>query len=102
MHVFLELGTNRQRQRAVGDVIDAIPSVVRSKFHSNRLAYREFKELYSQQPQIRDAKGPSDFPSRYEVTLDSGQSVDLFERTVAEVSGIDRLVPGGCATPEAK
>lgn len=102
VHVYLQVGTSQQRERRVGDVIEGIPSVVSSTFHSNRAAYREFKKLYEKQPQIAEAKKASDFPSRYAVTLDSGQSVESFERTLTgATTGIQRLVPGGCATPEA-
>ena len=102
VHVYLQVGTSKQRERRVGDLIEGIPSVVRSSFHSNRAAYREFKKLYEKQPQIAEAKKASDFPSRYAVTLDSGQSVEDFERTLTgSTTGIERLVPGGCATPEA-
>ena len=101
MHVFLQVGTSRQRERRVGAVIDGVDSVVRSTFHSNLEAYREFKNLYKKQPKIYEAKGPADFPSRYEVTLDSGQSLDSFQRALeGATTGIARFVPGGCASPE--
>ncbi|MBW3594470.1 MAG: permease-like cell division protein FtsX [Actinobacteria bacterium] len=101
VHVFLELDANEQRQRLIGQVISDAPSVLRSKFHSSLEAYREFKTLYKEHPKIYEAKRPSDFPARYEVTLVSNQSFDVFERTLAGVTtGIDRLVPGGCASPE--
>ena len=68
-------------------------------FHTKADAYREFKKLYKKQPEIYEAKGPGDFSSRYEVTLSSNQGLDLFQRTLGgATTGIDRIVPGGCAT----
>ena len=97
--MFVELGTPSQRERLIGEVIESAPGVESSTFHSNLEAYREFKELYEKQPEIYKSKDPSDFPSRFEVVLTSGQDYDLFERTLAgATTGIDRLVPGGCAT----
>ena len=99
VHVFVELGTSPQRERRIGEVIKDAPGVESATFHSNLEAYREFKKLYEKQPEVYKSKNPSDFPSRFEVILTSGQDYDLFERTLAgATTGIDRLVPGGCAT----
>ena len=102
MHVFVETGATAQRERRIGQVIDEAEGVVDWTFHSRLQAYREFKKLYKDQPDIYEAKEPSEFPSRFEVTLESDDDYDLFERTLAgATTGVDRLVPGGCATPEA-
>ena len=99
VHVFVELGASKQREERIGQVIDGAPGVVEWSFHSNLEAYREFKKLYRKEPEIYETKQPDDFPSRFEVTLDSTQAMDLFERSLAgATTGIDRLVPGGCAT----
>lgn len=83
-------------------MIEGADGVVDSSFHSSREAYREFKKLYEEQPDMYRSKDPSEFPSRYEVTLESADFYDPFERTLAGgTTGVDRLVPGGCATPEA-
>ena len=101
VHVFLQVGTTSQRERRVGVVIAGIPSVLQSKFHSNLEAYREFKNLYKKRPKLYELKKPADFPSRYEVTLDSGQSLAAFQRALdGATTGIDRVVPGGCRSPE--
>ena len=99
VHVFVELGATEQREQRIGQVIDGAPGVVDSSFHSNLEAYREFKKLYKKEPEIYEAKQPKDFPSRFEVTLDATQTFGEFERALAgATTGIDRLVPGGCAT----
>jgi cell division protein FtsX len=101
VHVFVETGATAQRERRIGQVIEGADGVVDSTFHSRREAFREFKELYEKQPDIYESKNPSEFPSRYEVTLESDDFYDLFERTLAgATTGVDRLVPGGCATAE--
>lgn len=99
VHVFVVLGATRQRQDRIGQVIDNAPGVLEWSFHSNLEAYREFKRLYKKEPKIYEAKEPSDFPARFEVTLDSTSTFGLFERALeGATTGIDRLVPGGCAT----
>ena len=101
VHVFVETGATAERERRIGQVIDGAEGVVTSTFYSHRHAYREFKKLYEEQPKIYEAKKPSEFPSRFEVTLASADAYDLFERTLeGATTGIDRLVPGGCITPE--
>ena len=102
MHVFVEPGATAHRERRIGQVIEGADGVVDWSFHSSRQAYREFKKLYEEQPDIYRSKDPSEFPSRYEVTLESDDFYDPFERTLAGgTTGVDRLVPGGCASPEA-
>ena len=101
VHVFTQAGTTPQRERRIGQVIDNAPGVLEWSFHSSREAYRDFKKLYEKEPEIYEAKQPSEFPSRYEVTLESSGDYELFERTLeGATTGIDRLVPGGCASPE--
>jgi hypothetical protein len=101
VHVFVETGAAAERERRIGQVIEGADGVVDSTFHSSREAYRDFKKLYEKQPDIYESKDPSEFPSRYEVTLESDDFYDLFERTLAgATTGVDRLVPGGCATAE--
>ena len=101
VHVFVETGATAERERRIGQVIEGADGVVDSIFHSSREAYRDFKKLYEKQPDIYESKDPSEFPSRYEVTLESDDFYDLFERTLAgATTGVDRLVPGGCATAE--
>ena len=102
VHVFVETGATAQRERRIGQVIDNADGVLDWSFHSSRKAYREFKKLYEKQPDIYESKDPSEFPSRYEVTLQSEDFYDPFERILdGATTGVDRLVPGGCATPEA-
>ncbi len=80
-------------------MIENAPGVVEVTFHSAREAYAEFKMQYEKEPEIYKAKKPSDFPSRYEVILESGQDYGPFERSlVGATTGIDRMIPGGCAT----
>ena len=99
VHVFVQTNASEQRERRIGQVIDGAPNVVDWTFHTKKEAYREFKRLYKKQPEIYGSKEPSDFPSRFEVTLSSTQDLDLFERTlVGATTGVDRIVPGGCAT----
>ena len=90
-----------ERERRIGQVIEGSDGVVDSTFHSRRDAYRDFKKLYEKQPDIYESKDPSEFPSRYEVTLESDDFYGPFERRLAgATTGVDRLVPGGCATAE--
>ncbi len=99
MHVFLNTNVTEPREQRIGQLIEDAPGVIDVSFHSGTEAYKEFKKLYRNQPEIYESKGPKDFPGRYEVTLESGQSVGAFERALAgSATGIDRLVPGGCAT----
>jgi cell division protein FtsX len=101
VHVFVETGASPERERRIGQVIEEAEGVVEWTFHSRREAYKEFKRLYEKQPDIYEAKKPSEFPSRFEVILTSDDAYDLFERTLAgATTGVDRLVPGGCKTPE--
>ena len=101
VHVFVETGATAERERRIGQVIEGADGVVDWTFHSRRKAFREFKELYEEQPDIYESKDPSEFPSRYEVTLESDDFYDPFERLLAgATTGVDRLVPGGCATAE--
>lgn len=100
VHVFVETGATAERERRIGQVIDGAEGVVALTFYSRHEAYREFKRLYKEQPEIYEAKKPSEFPSRFEVILASDDDYDLFERTLAgATTGVDRLVPGGCSTP---
>lgn len=100
VHVFVQTGATAERERRIGQVIDGAEGVLEWTFHSRREAYREFKKLYKEEPDIYKAKEPSEFPSRFEVILASDDDYDLFERTLAgATTGVDRLVPGGCSTP---
>jgi len=99
VHVFVQTEASPQRERRIGQVIDGTEGVLEWSFHSSREAYREFKRTYRNEPDIYESKNPSDFPSRFEVTLASADAYDLFERTLmGATTGVDQLVPGGCAT----
>ncbi len=99
MHVFLNTNVTEPRRQRIGRLIEDAPAVIDVSFHSGDEAYKEFKKLYRNQPEIYKTKRRGDFPARYEVTLESGQAVGAFERALAgSATGIDRLVPGGCAT----
>ena len=102
VHVYLNTTVTEQREVRIGLLIDEAPGVRDSSFFSRHDAYREFKRLYRKQPEIYEAKGPSDFPSRYEVTLEPGYDLGDFERRLqGATTGIDRFVPGGCAKESA-
>ena len=99
MHVFLTTNVTEPRQQRIGQLIEDAPGVIDVNFHSGNEAYKEFKKLYRNQPEIYESTGPDAFPARYDVTLESGQAVGAFERALAgSATEIDRLVPGGCAT----
>ena len=99
VHVFVELGETKQREERIGQVIDGVEGVRDWSFHSNVEAYREFKKLYREEREIYESKQPADFPSRFEVTLEPPQTIEGFETALeGATTGIDRLVPGGCAT----
>ena len=98
VHVFLRTDATAPRQRRVGQIIDGAPGVVDSRFHSAADAYREFKKTYKDQPELYETRKPSDFGSRYEVTLESSQVMSTFEARMKSTTGIDGVVPGGCAT----
>ena len=82
----------------MGQLINDAPGVVESRFYSSAAAYREFKNAYKDQPEVYKSKKPSEFGSRYEVTLESGQVLGTFEARMKSTTGIDGVVPGGCAT----
>ncbi len=101
VHVFVQTGVTAQRERRIADLIDEAEGVIDWSFHSHREAYREFKRLYAEQPDIYKSQEPSDFPARFEVMLASDDDYGSFERALAgATTGVDRVVPGGCASPE--
>lgn len=98
-NVFVRPGAPEARRNRIGQVIEDAPGVTSSVLHTPEEAYREFKRAYRQQPEIYETKDVSDFPARFEVTLESTQSYDLFERSVTgATTGVQGIVPGGCAT----
>ncbi len=97
VHVFLETSATPQRERRVGELINDAPGVIRSTFHSRREAYRDFKRQYRKQPENYEAKRMSDFPARYEVIVEP-HLIEDFELSLTAASGVDSLIPGGCAT----
>ena len=94
--VYLDAGATPARQRHLARIMDEMPEVDTTKFHSPREAFLEFKAIYKDQPEVYEGRRPSDFPGTFEVTLTRGTAYEDFEAPLVGTPGIDTMVPGPC------
>jgi cell division protein FtsX len=96
--VFLVDDATAAQKSTIEARLRALPGATEVSFETREEAYRRFKELFKDQPDLVNRTKPADLPESYRVTLAGavGQS------TLAEIRrlpGVDQITEGSSAQP---
>lgn len=98
MSVFLRDDATRAEIESLRDALSASPDVDDVTYLSKKDVYREFKRLYVDQPELREAIPPDALPATFRITAVGEDAIERIEATVIGAPGVDEV---RSADPEA-
>ena len=90
--VFLQDTISSTQQQHLGDLLNNMPEVASVHYESKAEAYRRFKHLFANQPQLVQSVGPDALPASFRVKLKDPEKFQVVAARLTSQPGIDKIV----------
>jgi cell division protein FtsX len=91
LEVFMNVGASKSQIRGVNNGLTASTHVRRFAFVSQTRAYREFKRLFKDQPDIIASTSPDVLPASFRVEVLRGTDPNKVARALKHLPGVDEV-----------
>lgn len=97
LNVFLRDEITPEQTKELGSAVSAMPEVERVFYVSKPDAYKEYKEMFRDSPQLYENVDPNALPASYRIKLVNPSKVEAVRMRVEGRPGVDEVTFGGDA-----